>query len=104
MSAGMKIAQACHAAFEFAREHPDITHQWMDMSNYICILEAKDELELIDFIDKAYREGIRYSIFKEPDDDNHITCIVLEAGNKSKRLCSRLPLALKENKKNTKGD
>jgi hypothetical protein len=41
-------------------------------------------------------QGIRFSVFKEPDIDNQITAIALEPGSKSKKICSNLSLALKD--------
>lgn len=89
--------QSIHAMRQFTAEHPDIDKEWFLTSNYLGLLAAKDESELLEIIRKAALDDIRYSIFREPDVDNAITAIALEPGEKSKRLCSRLPLALKEN-------
>lgn len=66
----------------------------MQESNYICILETNESLS--DLIRNAILKGINFSHFKEPDLDNIITAIVLEACDESRRLCSRYRLALKE--------
>jgi hypothetical protein len=96
MSAGYQAVQSIHAMRQFTAEHPDIDNEWFLTSNYLGLLAAKDESELLEIVRKAALEDIRYSIFREPDVDNAITAIALEPGEKSKRLCSRLPLALKE--------
>jgi len=78
------------------KAHFELTSTWMDVSNYICILEAKDAAELQELTLCAAKEDIAYSIFKEPDMNDAITAIALAPGKKTKKLCSKLPLALKE--------
>ena len=39
---------------------------------------------------------MRYSSFREPDINNQITALAIEPGDKGRRFCSSLPLALKE--------
>jgi len=41
-------------------------------------------------------ENIKYSVFKEPDIDNQVTAIALEPSDLTRKLCSNIPLALKE--------
>lgn len=55
----------------------------------------ENEAGLMELIERATANGIAHSIFREPDIDNQITAIALAPGPKSKKLCSRLPLALK---------
>lgn len=92
---GARLAQAVHAAFTFATVHPDITKEWINISNYICILEIDNEPELVKLWEKAVKEDIAASRFIEPDFNNSLTAIALEPGIKSKKLCSNLKLALK---------
>ena len=75
-------------------EHTKLTKIWIFESNYIVILETSEE-DLYKLIEKASRHGIKHAYFCEPDLDNQITAVVLEPGNKSKKLCSNFPLALK---------
>jgi peptidyl-tRNA hydrolase len=93
---GLQLSQSCHAALHFMREHRDITEEWMSISDYIVILNIENEKELMQLVDKAKEHDIKVSIFREPDVDDQITAIALEPGIKSKKLCSNLPLALKE--------
>jgi peptidyl-tRNA hydrolase len=95
ISAGLQLSQACHSAFHFSQQHPEITSQWMTESDYICILNIDSEEELIKIIQKASQEDIKHSIFKEPDINNEVTAIALAPGQKSKKLCANLKLALK---------
>lgn len=80
---------------EFTQQYPEITYEWHSKSNYLGLLSAKDEYQLQELIAKANSIGIRYSVFREPDIGNQITAIALAPGPKTKRLCSKLPLALK---------
>jgi peptidyl-tRNA hydrolase len=93
---GAQIAQACHAAIAFCMEHSELQQLWYQISNYIAILAASDESDLYKLIDRAERKGVRFSIFREPDLDNHITAIAIEPGDNGRRICSSFPLALKE--------
>lgn len=93
LKSGAKLAQACHCAFQFAKEHPEVTSNWMNISNYICILESENEANLLELLSKANNEGIKTSYFLEEDFGNSLTAIALEPGNKSKKLCQKLPLA-----------
>lgn len=76
-------------------EHPDIDKEWFEKSNYLGLLSVANEQELIALIEQAVAHGIAFSIFREPDIDNQITAIALEPGRKSKKLCSKLSLALR---------
>ena len=80
---------------EFAFEYPEITKEWYSISNYLACLSVKDEKQLMFLIERALDKNIKISIFLEPDCDYEITSIALEPGEKSKKLCSGLPLALK---------
>ncbi len=96
MSPGYQLAQSTHAAIQFAQEHSEIHQEWFKQSNYLCMLAANNEAELIQLIDKAIAQNIKFSIFREPDIDDQITAIALEPSIKSKKICSNLRLALKE--------
>lgn len=92
------MAQSTHAAIQFGYEHPEIHNEWFKQSNYLCMLAANNEAELMKLIDKAVAQDIKFSIFREPDIDDQITAIALEPGCKSKKLCSNLRLALRGDK------
>jgi hypothetical protein len=84
-----------HALRQFTADHPEIDRQWFEQSNYLGLLSVADEKELTDLIEQATYHNIPFSVFREPDVDNQITAIALAPGTKSKKLCSRLPLALR---------
>lgn len=92
----MQLSQSCHAALHFMLEYRAITEDWMTNSDYIVILNIENEQELYQLVERAKEHDIKVSIFREPDVDDQITAIALEPGIKSKKLCSNLPLALKE--------
>jgi hypothetical protein len=93
---GLQMAQALHVAFVFAQEHPNETKQWMTDSNYIAALNSANEQELHQLIQEAMLQDILFSVFREPDINNEVTAIALAPGSKSKKLCAKLSLALKE--------
>lgn len=96
LSAGYQGVQGIHAAIQFAFENPDVNKEWFEKSNYLGFLSVHNEQELQLLIQKAYERNIKCSVFREPDIDNQITAIALAPGEQTKKLCSRLPLALKE--------
>ena len=96
MSPGYQLTQSCHVAMHFMLEHNELANQWIIKSDYLCILSVENEIELQKLIEQANFQNIILSIFKEPDIDNQITAIALAPGNLSKKLCSKLKLALKE--------
>lgn len=76
-------------------EHADIHKEWFEKSNYLGFLSVCNEYELLSLAEKALSLGIECSVFREPDIDNQVTAIAFAPGNKSKKLCSNLKLALK---------
>lgn len=95
---GYQAVQSIHAAIQFKFEHPEISVNWFENSNYLGLLSVANEGELVALTERAKELGISYSIFREPDIDNQITAIALAPGQKSKKLCSRFPLALRGDK------
>lgn len=85
-----------HAAFRFADEWRYTTQKWLDNSEYICILEIENESQLKELLQRARELDIPNSSFTEPDFNNSLTAIALAPCPESKKLCSALPLALKE--------
>ena len=90
------MTQALHACVEFTQNYPDITREWVQLSNYIVVLSVKDETELVKLSTKLSCENIKFSMFTEPDIKNQVTAICIEPCERSRKLCSNFPLALKE--------
>lgn len=88
--------QAIHAAIEFQHQHTEYAECWHKQSNYLGFLSVNNEEDLQKLIEKATENDIKFSVFREPDIGNQITAIALAPGQKSKKLCSSLRLALKE--------
>ncbi len=96
ISPGYQAVQSCHAMRQFTEEHPEIDKEWFLRSNYLCLLSVKNEDELYDLVGRAKDQGIKVSIFREPDIGNEITAIAIEPGQKSKELTGKLKLALRD--------
>lgn len=96
MTPGYIGVQSIHAGIQFVFDHPEYAKSWFEISNYLGFLSVSNEDELIKLIEKAKNNDIKHSIFREPDIDNQITAIALSPGDKSRKLCSNLKLALKE--------
>lgn len=93
---GLQAAQAVHAAFAFSQEHPEITRPWYDASNYLIILAVPDEAALLDLVEHAVRRDITWTAVREPDLDDATTAVAFEPNEQTRRLCSNLPLALRD--------
>jgi hypothetical protein len=95
IDSGYQGVQSIHAAIQFGQQYPDIYQDWYQKSNYLGWLSVDNERELMNLVEQAKAHDISVSVFKEPDIGDRITAIALAPGQKSKKLCSRLPLALK---------
>jgi len=93
---GYQAVQSCHAMRQFTAEHPDRDGEWFTNSNYLALLSAADEVELMRLISQAKDAGLRWSAFREPDVGGQITAIAIEPHRKTATLCKDLPLALNE--------
>lgn len=92
---GYQAVQSIHAAIQFKFEHPEVSKNWFENSNYLGLLSVANEEELLLLIEQAAQKDIKCSVFREPDINDQITAIAIEPGSKSKKLCSHLKLALK---------
>lgn len=98
LSQGYQAVQSMHALRQFTADHPELDKLWFENSNYLGLLSVTNESELLNLIALAQRENIAVSIFREPDIEDQITAIALAPGPKSKKLCGKLPLALRGDK------
>ena len=96
LSPGYQAVQAGHALIQFQHEYPEISKKWHSNSNYLALLSTKDEQSLINLISKCQSKDLKVSVFTEPDIDNQVTAITIEPSVETQKLCSNLPLALKE--------
>ena len=92
---GQQLSQATHAAIDFILEYPELSKQWREVSNHICILSVNNEEELNKLIIRAETYKVRFKVFKEPDYDFALTAIAFEPGIPSLKVCSGIKLALK---------
>jgi len=94
LSAGMQIAQSCHALRLFADEHPESDRTWYEQSNNLVVLSVSSKEDLAKLAYDMTNLGIEVSSFREPDLQNDLTAIAIEpAGG---RHLSKLPLAMKD--------
>ena len=91
-----QIVQAAHAGIDFQHQHPEIAKQWNKESNYLIILSVENEEQLLLYLEKFKFYNIKTTTFREPDIGNKITAIAVEPSEKTRKLTSKLPLALKE--------
>ena len=94
LSPGAQAVQSMHAARQYGHDHPEIESEWFEKSNHLCMLSVSDETELRNLVEKAARKGVTFSTFSEPDMNNSLTAAAFEPGEKGRRLCSGLNLAL----------
>lgn len=69
---------------------------WIERSNFLVVVAVADEDALVQLLTRAGKADICRVPVREPDLDGTLTCVVLEPGDASKRLCANYPLALKE--------
>lgn len=93
---GYQAAQSVHAAFEFAKVFPEVTKEWMTISNYICVLSVASETELKRVYKQAYFQMLDCIYFLEPDLNDQMTAIAIGPSPEAERLVSEYDLALKE--------
>lgn len=90
LAPGLRAAQAGHAAFAFALEHPHITKRWHP--NYLILLEVEDHLSLRRFLSHTKLAGLTTSTWHEPDLDDELTAIAIAPSPSSQLLCAGLSL------------
>ena len=93
---GYQAVQSAHAGIDFQHEYPEIAKKWNTQSNYLIILSVENEEQLFLCLEKFKHYNLKTTSFREPDIDNQLTAIAVEPGPRTKKLTSRLPLALKE--------
>jgi len=96
LTPGYQAVQSVHASAVFSQEHPETFHNWYNFYQGISLLAVPNEDHLKHLISKLAQRGIKYSIFIEPDIDNQVTSIAIEPSEASFKLCSSIPLALRE--------
>lgn len=96
LTPGYQTVQSAHALAEFIFKYPIIANDWHINSNFLATLAVKNESELIQLTQKLEQNNIKFVIFNEPDIDNQITAIAIEPSDASRRICSNIPLALRE--------
>lgn len=74
LTTGQKCAQSSHSLAQYLIEHqPHTKNEWNN--GYIIHLELGNEKSLKRWINKFEQNGIKFSLFREPDMNNQITSI-----------------------------
>ncbi|WP_069164794.1 hypothetical protein [Nocardia altamirensis] len=94
LAPGIQVAQAAHAALDFAIAHPDLVVDWHTTSNVLVVLAAPDELSLGWLCTDGAAAGHRLVRVNEPDLDGALTAAAFEPA--ARRLVADLPLACTE--------
>ena len=90
---GYQIAQTGHSIAQFMLDHPERARQWNN--NFLICLSVDNEEKLGNLLVKLRERGVHVSAFYEPDIDDQLTGIAFAGCEKSAKLTSSLPLALK---------
>ena len=96
---GSQAAQLVHGMATFSSDYPETFRNWERSSNTVVCLATENEDELYklwmraEAISNDSKDGLAVSIFREPDFDNQLTCVVLEPVDIFADLCSDLRLA-----------
>lgn len=95
LPAGLQLAQACHVARLFTKEHPDV--ELLEDENLVALSVATEE-ELLRLGGEGSQHGPS-STFREPDLEGAATAVALGGDllgrREIARLLSALPLALR---------
>ncbi len=91
---GYQIPMAIHGVVDFLYKYPEESKTWHFNSDYLVVLNVKDEDELFNLSVSADKLNIKQAEYREPDIENQLACIVLEPGKPTKKLCQNLKLAL----------
>lgn len=100
LTPGYQIAQSIHAKDQFTHDFPEEENEWYFESNTIVVLGVKNECSLKAFAYMAESNGLRHSMFFEPD-VNEYTALAIEPGDKTAELVAPLRTACKGYRKLT---
>lgn len=73
-----------------------MTREWHTESNFLVILTVEDEDALHELTAEAFRRGMTFTRFVEPDLNDEMTALALEPSPDAEKLVANLPLALRE--------
>lgn len=95
LTQGYKVVQTAHAIADFSVKYEQEFKQWQMGSNYLCCLEAT-EFKINQLIDKLDSLSIKHHVFREPDIENQMTAIAVEALSREqhKKLFKKFKLTL----------
>jgi hypothetical protein len=101
LSSGFQTAQVAHAVADFAATNPEAYRKWHKDSNYIVVLEAKNEENLLNLTVNADKKNIEYVAVREPDINDGLTAVLFLPGEKNRSFLSSLPCLGKNDPRQT---
>ncbi len=84
---GLKIAQACHAAFELSKVLQEVQDD-----PYMIVLEVADEDSLL-FVRKVLTKETKVVSFNEPDLGDQLTSLAFIGNERTKNITQNIGLA-----------
>lgn len=88
LTTGQKVAQLVHGMRAWSEEHPELDGHWFRNSNTVVCLEG--EVEKIH--SKLQNLNVPHALFREPDLENKLTCLVFLQNEVTKKISKGLPL------------
>jgi hypothetical protein len=96
LNPGSQAVQSIHSLHEFEKQQKSQYEHWYKHSKTIVFLSVESINDLQSLKDKLDLDKICYAKFLEPDLNNAITALCIVGGEKTRKLCSKLPLGLSE--------
>lgn len=93
---GLQAAQAGHAIAELCIRHPQAAFRWNRGGNYLIVLAANNERDLIDWYLTAKSYDMTRELWREPDLQLDATAFAAFPEPEDNEVFARLPLALQE--------
>lgn len=93
---GLQVAQSVHAAVQICVEAPGVIAKWHEASNNVVCVTVDDEAALLELASRAVGAEVDAWLFHEPDLDDEATAIAVAPGEAASKLCSNLPLTMRE--------
>lgn len=95
MTAAYQAVQSAHALADAIFRYPKEALEWHRVSNTLVNVCVKTEFDLLNLEDLLTEKGMKFVSFREPDIGDELTAIAIIPCDEAKKVCSGMPLALK---------